>query len=348
VTALADRLYTRAEVERMLAHTRDHDWIESSRLGPVVQEHLAWYSISAAPRTLDARERRLAQLCRKCPAATIQSLCVADLMLALEDVPPRSRRIAIVHWNGLIRWAIMFDRRTAKNPVDLLPKPKKYTPAQPRLFDDVERARIYAAAARGGDGYDPARDLVRAYLMNEAGLRRGGCLGARNRDVDAMRREIVVVEKGEKERVVPIESTDFWVAWLNHMAIAYPKTDRTPEPDDYLWFPMRVAGAHRNRPRQVTRCYPDKPLVESGWHRWWYDLLARAELVAPGTTSGRKPHTTRHTYITDALDATDDLYGVKELVGHESTRTTEGYVHSSGKHKRQVAEQLARARSEES
>lgn len=344
---LAERLYTREEVERMLAHTRDKLWIDDSRLGPVAQEHLAWYSISAAPRTLDSRERRLAVLCRKCPAATIESLDVGDLMLALEDVPPRSRRVTLSHWNGFIKWAILFDRRSAKNPVDLLPKPKKYAPPAVRLFNDAERARIYAAAARGGDGYDPARDLIRAYLMNDAGLRRGGCLSARNRDVDAMRREIVVVEKGEKERVVPIESADFWIAWLNHMATPYPKTGRTPLPDDYLWFPMRVAGAYGNRTRQVTRCYPEKPLVESGWHRWWYDLLGRAQVVTPGVTSGRKPHTTRHTYVTDALDASDDLYGVKELVGHSSTRTTELYIHTSGKHKRQVAEQLARSRSEE-
>ena len=346
---LVDRLYTREEVERMLDRTRDLNWITDSRLGPVVQEHLAWYAISAAPRTVDARQRRLAQLCRKCPAATIESLSVADLMLTLEDVPPRSRRIAIHHWNGLIKWAILFDRRTAKNPVELLPKPKKYAPPAVRTFTDVERSQILAAAARGGDGYDQARDLVRAYIMLDGGARRGGCLGMRNRDVDPMRHEIVVVEKGEKERVVPIVGEDFWIAWIDHQLTPYPKTDRTPSLDDYLWFPMRVAGEYKGRPRQVTRCYPEKPLVESGWHRWWYDLLARAEVVAPGTTSGRKPHTTRHTFATDALDASGgDLYGVKDLLGHSSTRVTEGYLHSSEKHKRDVAEQLAKARSEES
>lgn len=345
---LIDRLYTREEVERMLALTRDRNWIESSRLGPVVQQHLAWYAISAAPRTVDARERRLAVLCRKCPSATIASLDVGDLMLALEDVPPRSRRVTLVHWNGLIKWAILFDRRSAKNPVELLPKPKKYAPPAVRTFTDVERSRILAAATRGGDGYDPARDLVRAYLMHDGGLRRGGCLSMRNRDVDAMRREVVVMEKGEKERIVPIPVDDFWIAWLNHMATPYPKTDQTPLADDFLWFPMRVAGAYGNRPRQVTKCYPSKQLAESGWHRWWYDLLARAEVVSPGTTSGRKPHTTRHTFATDALDASSgDLYGVKDLLGHSSTRVTEGYLHSSEKHKRDVAEKLARARSRE-
>jgi site-specific recombinase XerD len=38
----------------------------------------------------------------------------------------------------------------------------------------------------------------------------------------------------------------------------------------------------------------------------------------------------RHTFATDVLDATEgDLYAVKELLGHSSTRVTEVYLHSS-------------------
>ena len=44
----------------------------------------------------------------------------------------------------------------------------------------------------------------------------------------------------------------------------------------------------------------------------------------------RKPHMTRHTFATDVLDATEgDLYALKELLGHSSTRVTEVYLHSS-------------------
>ena len=44
----------------------------------------------------------------------------------------------------------------------------------------------------------------------------------------------------------------------------------------------------------------------------------------------RKPYMTRHTFATDVLDATEgDLYAVKELLGHSSTRVTEVYLHSS-------------------
>ena len=50
-------------------------------------------------------------------------------------------------------------------------------------------------------------------------------------------------------------------------------------------------------------------------------------LRASGT---EKPHMMRHTFATDDLDATEgDLYAVKELLGHSSTRVTEVYLHSS-------------------
>lgn len=338
---LEERLYTRAEVERMLALTRDTDWITSTRLGPAVQEYLAWKRVGVAPRTLDTYERRLALLCRKCPAATIKTLDVGDLMLVMQFVPVRSQHAFLAAVNGFIEWAILFDRRSAKNPVKLLPRLKRYAPPPVRLFQDAERSRIIAAAQFG---LDPARDRVRAYLLLDGGLRKGECRQLRNRDVDPMRREVMVVGKGDKERVVPIATEEFWIAWLDHMATPYPKMERTPEPDDHLWFPMRVAGAYGARERQVTKAYPENQMVDSGWHRWWYDLLQRAGIVKEGVTRGRKAHTTRHTYATDALDESGDLYGVQELLGHASTRVTERYLHSSERHKREVATKLARAR----
>ena len=41
----------------------------------------------------------------------------------------------------------------------------------------------------------------------------------------------------------------------------------------------------------------------------------------------------RHTFATDTLDATEgNLYAVSALLGHSSTKVTETYLHSSGRH----------------
>jgi site-specific recombinase XerC len=54
---------------------------------------------------------------------------------------------------------------------------------------------------------------------------------------------------------------------------------------------------------------------------------------------------TRHTFATGVLDATKgDIYAVKELLGHESTKTTEIYLHSSRRRKEEAADAYARVR----
>jgi integrase len=65
-------------------------------------------------------------------------------------------------------------------------------------------------------------------------------------------------------------------------------------------------------------------LSPRGCTDWWRRIEEAAGV------RHRKPHMMRHTFATDVLDATEgDLYAVKELLGHSSTRVTEVYLHSS-------------------
>jgi hypothetical protein len=50
--------------------------------------------------------------------------------------------------------------------------------------------------------------------------------------------------------------------------------------------PGRPASLVRLRERR----FPDKPMGDHGLHDWWYGCLARAGVVAPGTTSGERMH----------------------------------------------------------
>jgi site-specific recombinase XerD len=74
----------------------------------------------------------------------------------------------------------------------------------------------------------------------------------------------------------------------------------------------------------VIAVKPERGLSYRGFYEWWRRVEATAGV------RHRKPHMTRHTFATDVLDATEgDLYAVKELLGHSSTRVTEVYLHSS-------------------
>jgi integrase len=98
----------------------------------------------------------------------------------------------------------------------------------------------------------------------------------------------------------------------------YPTLGRRPVAGDYLWYPIWRRG------QQILSVRPDRHLSYRGFYEWWRRVEDHAGV------RHRKPHMTRHTFATDVLDATEgDLYAVKELLGHSSTRVTEVYLHSS-------------------
>jgi integrase len=336
---LYTQLFTLAQARAILADpVRDNRYL-STALGPDIDAHLRWLKLSlGSPNTRRARLYILARLAVNLPAGVgIAELAYEHLELYFDDVPEGSWRMHRSHINQFLEWSINTEppRRSAKNPMRRMPPLRPTGRRVHTVFDDRERELILDAS-RYMD--DPPRDLVRAHILLDSGVRKGEAQGMRCSDVDPVHRQITVIGKYNKERVIPIRG-DFWLAWERHLLEPYPKLGRLPAPDDHVWFPARVAGAYKGRVRQITAEYPERPMLERGFHVWWRRLMSHT------TVDYRKPHMTRHTFCTDALDASEgDVYGVKELAGHESIRTTELYLHSSTKRKESVAAKLARAR----
>lgn len=331
-------LLTLAQARAILADPmRDMRYLET-RLGPPIQAYLRWKRQSKAmPKTLDSIERSLARLAINIPAGVgVAELDVEHLILVLDTIPEGSWKLHRSHWNGFLRWSIQFDHRSAKNPMELLPTLLRQNQRRVyKTFSEGEQAAI-VNASRLMD--DPARDRARAILLLDCGLRKGEARGLRVADINPADRVVTVRGKGEKEREIPIRGP-FWLAWESALLEPIPRWARDWQLDDYVWFPMRVAGAYQSRERQVTASYPDRPMSERAFHEWWKRLIDHA-----GVTY-RKPHMTRHTFATGVLDATKgDIYAVKELLGHESTKTTEIYLHSSRRRKEEAADAYARVR----
>jgi integrase/recombinase XerD len=330
-------LLTLAQARAILADPmRDLAYLDT-RLGPMVEAYIAWKKLGRVKKsTIDTYERRLARLAVGLPPGVgIAELDVADLSLYLNTVPPDSWAHDRTIINGFIEWAIEFDHRSAKNPIKRLPKMMPGPQRTIKVFTEREMDAIIAAS-RFMD--DPVRDRARAQLLFDSGCRKAEVRMLQHRSIDPARKLITVIGKGDKERDIPIDG-DFWLAYERSLFEPIPRLDRLPEPDDYFWFPMRVAGEYKGRERQVTKSYPERPMGSRGMHLWWTRLVAHSEVTY------RKPHTTRHTYATAALDASEgDLYGVQQLLGHASVRTTELYLHAGKKAKESVARKLAAAR----
>ena len=112
-----------------------------------------------------------------------------------------------------------------------------------------------------------------------------------------------------------------------------PLLGRQPTLDDYLWF-----GAWR-RGQQIIATKPERRLSPRGFHEWWVRVVKAAGVRY------RRPHMTRHTLATDLPRRRSRPVHGQEVMGHSSTRTTEGYIHSQRSGTRSAVELLAQYRS---
>lgn len=184
------------------------------------------------------------------------------------------------------------------------PKREKTLPgvlAQPqmgRLFDSLQDQ------AAGGEPV-PLRNLAVVELLYATGLRVGELVALDIDDLNAERRTLTVIGKGNKERTVPygLPAAAAVQAWLEQ---GRPKLC-TPHSGPALFLGQR---GNRVDQRQV------RSVVEH--------LFA-----ALGDTSATSPHALRHSAATHLLDGGADLRAVQEILGHSSLATTQLYTHVS-------------------
>lgn len=149
------------------------------------------------------------------------------------------------------------------------------------------------------------RDRAMVQLMLLGGLRAGEVRGLLLADVDMGRRQVRVVGKGGRERVVPVDRP-FFTELAAYLRIERPADCRTEQCFVVLRGP--TAG---------------QPLTEAGMRR-----IFRTHRARTGAARVR-PHRLRHTYGTELAAAGIDLLVLRDLMGHASPETTGKYVHLS-------------------
>ena len=147
------------------------------------------------------------------------------------------------------------------------------------------------------------RDRAMTLAMLLGGLRAGEVRRLRLADVDMGMRQVTVVGKGNKQRVVPI---------------------------DRLFFAEVRAYLDRERPKglMTAECFvvlrgPTKgqAMTEAGLRKIFRVHRARTGAVRV------RPHRLRHTFGTDLAAAGIDVLVLRELMGHAHVETTAAYVH---------------------
>ena len=175
------------------------------------------------------------------------------------------------------------------------------------LLDKIETATLLGL-----------RDRALLSLMIRTGLRRMDALGATLGALGEQQghRTLRVRSKGNKERLIkiPPEVARHLEAWRTAAGLLRQETEGTP-----LFCGIVKAGRGKEM-RYALVGEGQQLLSESAV---WKIVVRRAR--AAGIGENITPHSTRHTFITLALDAGAPLHKVQVAAGHADPRTTERY-----------------------
>jgi integrase/recombinase XerC len=201
------------------------------------------------------------------------------------------------------------DGTLSHNPADLVQAPKAAR-RLPEALDVDQTARLMQIPA--GDELCE-RDRAILELMYSCGLRVSELTGANLNDLDLRDRQLTVLGKGRKQRVVPVGKLAAAAVetWLRHRAVLAP----SEEPALFVNRRGRRLGVRS---------------VQARLRQWALRL---------GLETHVHPHMLRHSFASHLLESSGDLRAVQELLGHADISTTQVYTHLDFQHLAKVYDQ---------
>lgn len=169
---------------------------------------------------------------------------------------------------------------------------------EPKAIDLADFHRLLMSTQ--GDTPDAIRDRALLLLLADTGARAGGICHLKINDFDAARLTLRLIEKGERQRVVPLSEATVLAltAWLS----VRPAVD-----NDWVFVTM----GPRNRGTRLT----EEALKE---------VLRRLKLQS-GVTGRVNPHAFRHGFAREWIRNGGDLATLARVLGHSDPAVTARY-----------------------
>lgn len=188
---------------------------------------------------------------------------------------------------------------TDKDPARSIDTPKPSKPLPVVLTKD-EMARMLDSIPT--DTPLGLRNKAMMETLYASGLRISELCSLKTSDIHMREKYIVVIGKGNKERMVPLGDVAI-NALRNYLEKGRPQLDKTH--DGTLFFN-----------------YQGHPISRIALYKYIVQLAKEN-----GITKEISPHTIRHSFATHLLEGGTDLRMVQELLGHEDISTTQIYTH---------------------
>ncbi len=154
-----------------------------------------------------------------------------------------------------------------------------------------------------GEGFNGIRNKIILEILYGTGIRLSELIDLKESDFDRFNRQIKVLGKRNKERIIPVSSN------LGHLI------------ENYIEVKNNAFGANFNPYLIVTnkggKLYP----------MFVYRIVKK--YLGITNIDKKSPHVLRHTYATHLLGRGADLNAVKDLLGHQSLSATQIYTHTT-------------------
>ncbi|MEI2274700.1 tyrosine-type recombinase/integrase [Sphingobacterium sp. ML3W] len=200
-----------------------------------------------------------------------------------------------------------------KNPMTLI-KALKTAKKLPVVVEKEKLVQLLDHLEQEKNDFESCRNYLVMELLFGTGVRLAELLKIKEQDIDFFNKNILILGKRSKERLVPIN--DLLVKELKN----------------YLQQKASQFVDTNNSLLIVTK--DGKP----AYAKLIYDIVHRY-LTLISTQGKRSPHILRHTFATALLDNGADLNAIKELLGHAGLAATQVYTHNSAERLKSIYKQ---------
>lgn len=189
-----------------------------------------------------------------------------------------------------------------QTPMNKIIGPK--IPKRLPVFVDKDKMDILLDEVEFDDGFDGIRNKLIIELFYYTGMRLSELLNIKVSDFDQYNRQIKVLGKRNKERIIPVSD----VLFKNMVSYLKFRNEFVVE-NEPVWILIRRNGKKLNQ-KFVYRVVNN------------YLSIITSE-------DKKSPHVLRHTFATHLLDNGADLNAVKDLLGHANLSATQVYTHNT-------------------